>query len=70
VSERIVELGDPQPQTKEVNIFRGDPASLGADKLPGIIRPPGLSNERQKYLQKEVRQFIVNDDVRNQIYPE
>ena len=65
-----MELGEPQPQTKDVNLFRGDAASLGPDLLPDFIRPAGLSAERKKYLEKEVWQFIVNNDIRNRTYPE
>ena len=52
-----MELGEPQPQTKDVNLFRGDAASLGPDLLPDFIRPAGLSAERKKYLEKEVWQL-------------
>ena len=65
-----MELGEPQSQTKDVKLFQGDAASLGPDLLPDFIRPAGLSAERKKYFEKEVWQFIVNNDIRNRIYPE
>ena len=65
-----MELGEPQSQTKDVKLFQGDAASLGPDLLPDFIRPAGLSAERKKYLEKEVWQFIVNNDIRNRTYPE
>ena len=52
-----MELGEPQSQTKDVNLFQGDAASLGPDLLPDFIRPAGLSAERKKYLEKEVWQL-------------
>ncbi len=58
----VVSVGDFKDSTpRDVAILKGPAAELSIAKMPNMLSRGGITEERQLYLYKEIRQFVAPD---------
>ena len=69
LSRDIVDVGEDHHLTEVRLLDQEQIADFPRDRMPKKISPPGLTAERNKQLYENARQYIDNDQIRDEIYP-